>query len=149
MQSVSSRIWTRVAVFISYVDNNYTTGTSIKTRTCWWILWSQFFMHRIYFISWKKEKARIEFMNFSQKYMGSVLGGHPVLIIFCLIGFVLLDINSCRLFYKKMSCLYLYIYIICKKKQFGGNTICKPAKAHLFAHSSMISCIIKKVKRSI
>ena len=28
MQSVSSRIWTRVAVFISYDDNNYTTGTS-------------------------------------------------------------------------------------------------------------------------
>ena len=30
MQSVSSRIWTRVAVFISYDDNNYTTGTSCK-----------------------------------------------------------------------------------------------------------------------
>ena len=28
MQSVSSKIWTRVAVFISYDDNNYTTGTS-------------------------------------------------------------------------------------------------------------------------
>ena len=28
MQSVSSRIWTRVAVFISYDDNHYTTGTS-------------------------------------------------------------------------------------------------------------------------
>ena len=26
MQSVSSRIWTRVAVFISYDDNDYTTG---------------------------------------------------------------------------------------------------------------------------
>ena len=30
MQSVSSRIWTRVAVFISYDDNNYTMGTSTK-----------------------------------------------------------------------------------------------------------------------
>ena len=29
MQSVSSRIWTRVAVFISYDDNNNTTGTSV------------------------------------------------------------------------------------------------------------------------
>ena len=28
MQSASARIWTRVAVFISYDDNNYTTGTS-------------------------------------------------------------------------------------------------------------------------
>ena len=29
MQSVSSRIWTRVDVSISYDDNHYTTGTSI------------------------------------------------------------------------------------------------------------------------
>ena len=30
MQSVSSRIWTRVAVSISYDDNDYTMGTSLK-----------------------------------------------------------------------------------------------------------------------
>ena len=30
MQSVSSMIWTRVAVSISYDDNHYTTGTSNK-----------------------------------------------------------------------------------------------------------------------
>ena len=30
MQSVSSRFWTHVAVSISYDDNHYTTGTSIK-----------------------------------------------------------------------------------------------------------------------
>ena len=30
MQSVSSRIWTRVAVSISYDDNHYTTGTSFE-----------------------------------------------------------------------------------------------------------------------
>ena len=28
MQSASSRIWTRIAVSISYDDNHYTTGTS-------------------------------------------------------------------------------------------------------------------------
>ena len=28
MQSASSRIWTRVAVSISYDDSHYTTGTS-------------------------------------------------------------------------------------------------------------------------
>ena len=28
MQSVSSKIWTRIAVSISYDDNHYTTGTS-------------------------------------------------------------------------------------------------------------------------
>ena len=32
MQSVSSRIWTRVAVSISYDDNHYTTGTSYTPR---------------------------------------------------------------------------------------------------------------------
>ena len=31
MQSVSSRIWTYVAVSISYDDNDYTTGTSTLT----------------------------------------------------------------------------------------------------------------------
>ena len=31
MQSVSARIWTRVAVSISYDYNHYTTGTSIYT----------------------------------------------------------------------------------------------------------------------
>ena len=31
MQSVSSRIWTRVAVSNSYDDNDYTTGTSPDT----------------------------------------------------------------------------------------------------------------------
>ena len=30
MQSVSSRIWTRVAMSISYDDNHYTTGTFIQ-----------------------------------------------------------------------------------------------------------------------
>ena len=30
MQSISSRIWSRVAVYISYDDNYYTTGTSIS-----------------------------------------------------------------------------------------------------------------------
>ena len=32
MQSVSSRIWTRVAVSISYDDNHNTTGTSILLK---------------------------------------------------------------------------------------------------------------------
>ena len=31
MQSVLSRIWTRVAVSISYDDNHYTTGIIITT----------------------------------------------------------------------------------------------------------------------
>ena len=40
MQSVSSRIWTRIAVSISYDDNDYTTGTyrgwcAIKPNQTW------------------------------------------------------------------------------------------------------------------
>ena len=35
MQSVSSWIWTRIAVFISYGDNDYTTGTSKILYTGW------------------------------------------------------------------------------------------------------------------
>ena len=41
-------------------------------------------MHRIYFLSRKKEKARIKFMNFSQKYMGCFGGGHPVVLFLIL-----------------------------------------------------------------
>ena len=39
MQWVSSRIWTRVAVFISYDDNNYTTGMIYKSvfPSVWYI----------------------------------------------------------------------------------------------------------------
>ena len=54
----------------------FITSTKIKQNNsnfvhsnfckCWWILWSQCFMDRICFISWKKEKARIKSMNFSQ-----------------------------------------------------------------------------------
>ena len=36
MQSVSSRIWTRVAVSISYDDNHYTTGSSIHPVPLSW-----------------------------------------------------------------------------------------------------------------
>ena len=35
MPSVSSRIWTRVTVSISYDDNHYTTGTSILSHSDW------------------------------------------------------------------------------------------------------------------
>ena len=41
MQSVSSKIWTRVAVSISYNDNHYTTGTS--ESNCISILWAVYF----------------------------------------------------------------------------------------------------------
>ena len=42
MQSVSSRIWTRIAVFISYSDNDYTTGTSDLAASIWYKFWERY-----------------------------------------------------------------------------------------------------------
>ena len=39
MQLISSRIWTRIAVSISYVDNHYTTITSSVRQVILWIHW--------------------------------------------------------------------------------------------------------------
>ena len=44
MQSVSSRIWTRVAVSISYDDNDYTTGISDSVINC------IISLHNLYFL---------------------------------------------------------------------------------------------------
>ena len=41
MQSVSSRIWTRVAVSISYDDNHYTTGTYILKQITWLVIFGR------------------------------------------------------------------------------------------------------------
>ena len=35
MESVSSRIWTRIVVYNSYDDNHYTTGTSSLKLALW------------------------------------------------------------------------------------------------------------------
>ena len=48
------------------IKQNNSTSFPWKTRTCWWILWSQFFMHRIYFISWKK-KSCASYKNISSQ----------------------------------------------------------------------------------
>ena len=34
MQSASSRIWTRIVVYISYDDNHYTMGTAVCMSVC-------------------------------------------------------------------------------------------------------------------
>ena len=51
MQSVSSRIWTRVTVSISYDGNHYTTGTSVMWELYTWLRWSN---------SSKKFKRRVK-----------------------------------------------------------------------------------------
>ena len=62
--------------------NFFITSTKIKQNnsnfvhfwTCWWILWSQFFMHRIYFISWKKRKGKKYIYEFQSKIYGFCWG---------------------------------------------------------------------------
>ena len=54
MQSVSSRIWTRVAVSISYDDNDYTTGLSTQEI---WSAWFEWF--RTEFETIKKTSERV------------------------------------------------------------------------------------------
>ena len=51
MQSVSSRIWTRVAVSISYDDNDYTTGTSINYTGMVHAVWNK---------SWKQHSTKTQ-----------------------------------------------------------------------------------------
>ena len=58
MQSVSSRIWTRVAVSISYDDNHYTTGryaVIINQSIPNWNL-----TIKCYLILYKKQKSKIK-----------------------------------------------------------------------------------------
>ena len=58
MQSVSSRIWTRVAVFISYDDNDYTTGIKVLTEECEYMTaWANKFSMNI--IQWWYERKDI------------------------------------------------------------------------------------------
>ena len=47
MQSVSSKIWTRVAVSISYDDNDYTTATSIKVI---WYIYIMIYLYDIFIL---------------------------------------------------------------------------------------------------
>ena len=56
MQSISSRIWTRVAVSISYDDNNYTTGidTHLFIRNPHAAIPANMFIHVSREINWWK-----------------------------------------------------------------------------------------------
>ena len=51
MQSVTSRIWTRVAISISYDYNHYTTGTSV---VAWLPVWKE---------SWKRNAINLFYLS--------------------------------------------------------------------------------------
>ena len=67
MQSVSSRIWTRVAVPISYDDNHYTTGTSRKILMIFFISASIQFLEQIICAWGVKHLKRLIFPDFGIK----------------------------------------------------------------------------------
>ena len=60
MQSISSRIWTRVAVSISYDDNHYIMGTSTN---------SQRYCLRVYTNNFKERKVS----NYSHSNYGQIV----------------------------------------------------------------------------
>ena len=43
MQSVSSRIWTRIAVSISYGDNDYTTGPIVQIEQTAYLCYTELY----------------------------------------------------------------------------------------------------------
>ena len=58
MQSVSSRIWTRVAVYISYDDNDYTTGTVDKCKFFYIFSFRFLFFSRLHEIFAKSQQMQ-------------------------------------------------------------------------------------------
>ena len=63
MQSVSSRIWTRIAVFISYGDNDYTTTTAASG------------------IGLHINSDKTEYMRFNKKGDTSILSGGSLKLV--------------------------------------------------------------------
>ena len=60
MQSVSSRIWTRVAVSISYDDNHYTTDSSDFMPVIILSGFTKTFTKHLGSFDWEKQKYLIE-----------------------------------------------------------------------------------------
>ena len=70
MQLVSSRIWTRVAVSISYDDNHYTTGTSMNS--CYRILFSNLKQKEYSIISSRVISSHMGSMYIKTPYMNGL-----------------------------------------------------------------------------
>ena len=113
MQSVSSRIWTRVAVSISYNYNHYTTGTSwLSLRTtCRICLYGLEHGHRIY--AFRPTWTRWDFCYLSEIsltfwLLKCAIAFHTTNVFGLVgLGWVLWDIIHCRLFNTKS----LFIHI--------------------------------------
>ena len=117
MQSVSSRVWTRVAVSISYDDNHYITGTSSRINCIYTYptpppqaVWGTKSMSKrstaslnsdlSFLTSYLNKTKNPIYPNIYPKLGGEQMGS-------CLSQ---RHLNPCRLFNAKSS-LYIYIYI--------------------------------------
>ena len=61
--------------------------------------------------SYPEKKKKLEFMNFSQKYMGSVFSGHPVHIcMYICVACIDVYIFIC-VFASVSACIYKFLYI--------------------------------------
>ena len=72
MQSVSSRIWTRVAVSISYDDNHYTTSTSISKETLFVSEKQLDYFHILNILHTFFKKSNVKYETHSQKIEYSI-----------------------------------------------------------------------------
>ena len=73
MQLVPSKIWTRVAVSISYDDNHYTTGTSTETVLSPWLAADEDRVSHVlsHFVWWKKiQTIQFTFYSHTVKFQG-------------------------------------------------------------------------------
>ena len=102
MQSVSSRIWTHVAVSISYDDNHYTTGTSYFILTCY------------ISVSTKLTRARFcaitDFCFHIIYPCDIILGG---LLYLCIDSLRCLAVNTCRTSQQVVSTANLQLSLPC------------------------------------
>ena len=110
MQSVSSRIWTRVAVSISSDDNHYTTGTSNHVTMASNFKVCTFFVATFnsQFLSVTKQIHRIQKtcpVSFSSKLISIVSTPHGKHILF------LKWIISLEVLHYKSLHIYIHIYL--------------------------------------
>ena len=118
MQSVSSRIWTRIDVFISYGDTDYTTGTSLvwellKRKPLGHLrLWTNSLKKKFKSISPRTKEAirnalssMINFFFFVLKYLLTLFNWYWILkIIFCKMSHAAKMVKTQRLHQNSRGC---------------------------------------------
>ena len=132
MQSVSSRIWTRVAMSLSYDDNHKTTGTSGRA-----IIWTDWLNLLIW--CWHKfcNKMALIIIFFPSKFYNNFFhsSSRETQASVCTLYFV------CKLSYRKKKPFWIHII-------FFNMTKCTQVQAHqvcvcscICVHESVCVCV--------